>query len=92
MSESPDATRPNEIRRKRPLSMTPGAIRGRVHRRRRKQRVVMVMVPIAERDIDALETGGHLNVRLENASPATAIADALGALLEAVKPVKRFAK
>lgn len=72
------------------LSDTPGAIRARRFRRRRKQRLQFVAVPVelSERDIDGLEAAGHLDTRIERDDPVTAYRHALQQLIEMKKAIK----
>lgn len=60
------------IRRKKPPSTTPGAIRGRRHRRRAKRGIRVKRVPIRDSDRDALDA--HFNERLAREYPAAAAA------------------
>ncbi len=53
---------------------------------------MMIMTPIAASDVDVLERGGHLDVRLDKDCPATAISHALVDLLHAVSSGMRSKK
>lgn len=75
--------------RKRALSNAPGAVRARRYRLRLKQGITIVSLPINERDLEMLERAGHLDVRLENVSPETAIVEAIGAFLGEFGPSKK---
>lgn len=80
-------------RRKRPLSMTKGAIKSRASRRRVKdraaRRVEVVPVEVGEQHIDALERRGHYNASMESIDATKAIAAAVEDLLDAMTPSKK---
>lgn len=82
MMSNADADHPPELKRKKPLSMTPEAIRGRTFRRRRRQRIKVVPAKLRERDIEAIEHAAQYGERLAKEFPAAAFA--LRALRKAV--------
>lgn len=90
---------PPKIKRKRPLSMRPDAVRKRRSREKKRQQkklekagIISVTLQMTERDIHKLEVAGHLDARLERFDPDRAYREAIGCLVGAVGPAdkKRF--
>ncbi len=93
MSDSIDAEHPPELRRKRPLSTNPEAVRKRDQRARKKSPMKIVKMELHERVVevlvDTLERRGHLDERLEREDPDGAFTAALASyLLDVVGPKK----
>lgn len=69
MMSNADAEHPPELRRKRPLSTNPEAVRKRDQRARKKSPMKIVKMEIHERVVEVLvdnfERGGHLDERLD---------------------------